>query len=574
MFVFAFVAGFKNLKNHPVTFLTISLWLFGTAFFIVFGIINLIKARRIEDQTAKPWIQPPQNRMQYTPEPESKRLERMTERLKAGEMSFIPWIYTFLTSKHPEIVRTAATTLANYVDPMDPKYLIRFDEQFRSCTSVEWSIDWSRVDISRIASILGKNKTFIWMMRLGTFNPNGYYREKCIRVLKSDPGSYIFLLIRLKDWVEEVRDAARQACNDISSLSFYELVNCLSALEKVKRSKRSDPYFLKELEAKLSDRIKELSPGFDRRYLKGFDVPTRRTLYRILLENKRLGKEDVKAILDSENHSQCLYYIMSLYIEKYDLTAEELDEFMDHKSVSVQRSAIEQKYKIFGNSWPGLENKLLSPSGPIRELARYILKKHDDFDCRTFYMEHFDPSVKKACIAGLGETGKPEDTAILMPFLEDTDAKAVRITLHAIAVLNGEKSAELYWKYLQDGRGNVVSQAFKEITRLDIKYGAKQIYELFEKTDSDPVKRKLANRLVREPYWERIPYILMLYSYGDEKIQSLIRLGLYWKHSYAYSGTTKANAAWILEILDDDKYQISGKVKEYIRFNLEHAVKK
>ena len=129
---------------------------------------------------------------------ESKRLERMTERLKAGEMNFIPWIYTFLTSKHPDIVRTAATTLANYVDSMDPKYLIRFDEQFRSCTSVEWSIDWSRVDISRIASILGKNKTFIWMMRLGTFNPNGYYREKCIRVLKSDPGSYIFLLIRLK----------------------------------------------------------------------------------------------------------------------------------------------------------------------------------------------------------------------------------------------------------------------------------------------------------------------------------------------------------------------------------------
>ena len=103
---------------------------------------------------------------------------------------------------------------------------------------------------------------------------------------------------------------------------------------------------------------------------------------------------------------------------------------------------------------------------------------------------------------------------------------------------------------------------------------AKQIYELFEKTDSDPVKRKLANRLVREPYWERIPYTLMLYSYGDENIQSLIRPGLYWKHTYAYSGTSKANAAWILEILDDDKYQISDKVKEHIRFNLEHAVKK
>lgn len=574
LFVFAYLAGSLDLKNHAVTIVTIALWMTGTAFFILFGIINLFKARHRDNQTYTRPAQSAQSNNNYTPVPESKRLAEMTERLKAGEMNYIPWIYTFLTSKHPEIVKTAATTLANFVDTMDPKYLIRFDEQFRSTTSIEWSIDWGKVDISRIASILGKDKTFIWMMRLGTFNPNGYYREKCVRILKSDPGSYIFLLIRLRDWVPEVREAARNACCDISMLSFYELVNCLSALDKVKRSGRVDVYFLRDLEKKISERIVQLSPGYSRSQLKGFDVPTRRALYRILLENKRLGKDEVKAILNSENQAQCLYYVMSLYIDSYELTAEELDEFMDHRSFSVQRKAIEQKYKLAGNSWPGLEDKLLSPSTPVRELARFILKKHEDFDCREYYLERFGSSDKKACIAGLGETGNIEDAARILPFLEDPDPATVKITLHALGNLGGEKYSGVFWKYLQDKRQNVAIQSFREITRFHIRYGAEQIYELIEKTDSDLLKVKLAYRLSHEAYWDRVPYALMLYSHEDEKVRETVRLALAWKRTYAYSGTTEANAKRILEILDDEKYQIRDSVKEYVRFNLEHAVKK
>ncbi len=568
-FVVFYLAVHLHLPNHPSTMLAIMLWIFGTAVFTAFGIVYLFKSKRRNNAVTTPQTQ---KTNQYVPEPESVRLARLTEKLKAGEINNLPWIYTFLTSKDPDIVRTAATTLANYVDTMDPKYLVSFDERFRSYTSMEWSIDWGSVDISRMKSVIGNEKTFLWVMRLGTFNPNGYYREKCINRIAKDPGSYIFLLIRLKDWVAEVRAAARKACNDIVSLSFYELVNCLSSLEKVKRSERADAYFLRDLEARLSERIMLLSPGFEKRYLKGFDVPTRRALYRILLENKRLGKDEVKGILTSENNSQCLYYVMSLYISQYGLTAEELDEFIDHKSFTVQRKAIEQKYDLTGKPWPGLESKLLSPSAPIRELARYILKKHENTDCRAFYIEHLDSSNKCVCIAGIGETGKAEDAEFIMPFLEDSDTRIVKAALHALANLGGDSLKDVFWKYLQDDRQNVAIQAFREITRLGIRYGAKQIYDLFCKTDSQLLKIKLIYRLSHEAYWDRVPYALMLYYDSDYKIRDTVRIALAWKHTNAYAGTTEENAAFIRKILNDKRYKIDEDLKTRILFNLEHTV--
>ena len=584
LFAFAYLAEVLDLKkDQQAALLMGSIWIIGTAVFLILGIVNLVRARINHPQAAiqmavtsnpAPQPRPPHVRCNINHLTDKQMLEHLITKLKAGEINNLPWIYTFVTSPDPDIVKTAAAALANYVDTMDPKYLISFDEQFRSYTSVEWSIDWSKVDIARMEKIIDDEKTFLWIMRIGTFSPNGYYREKCIKRLHSDSGSFIFLLIRLRDWVSEVRNAAKKACYDISSLDFHELVNCLSALEKVKRSERVDAFYLRELETRISERIAKLSPGFEKVNLKRYDVPTRRVLYRILLENNRLTKDEVRIVLNSENQAQCLYYIMSLYIEKYDLTAEELDEYIDHKSASVQRRAIEQKYKLTGNSWPGLENKLLSPSAPVRELARFILKKHEKFDCRKFYMEHLDSSDRKACIAGLGETGLSEDAVLLMPFLEDPDASIVKTTLHALGSCSGESLSEVFWKYLQDERENVAMQAFREITKLNIRYGSKQIYELFQKTDSDILKIKLVYRLSHETYWDRIPYALMLYSHSDDTIRHTVRHALVWNNAKGYSSTTEENAKFITEVLNDDRYKIDEKVKKAVLFNLEHTSRK
>ena len=171
LFAFAYLAEVLDLKkDQQAALLMGSIWIIGTAVFLILGIVNLVRARTNHPQAAVPMVIVPQPRPQQQPRPQPVRsyINHMTERqmlenlitkLKAGEINNIPWVYTYLTSQDPSIVRYAATTLANYVDTMDPKYLIKFDEQFRSCTSVEWSINWSLVDISQMESIIGDEKT-------------------------------------------------------------------------------------------------------------------------------------------------------------------------------------------------------------------------------------------------------------------------------------------------------------------------------------------------------------------------------------------------------------------------------
>lgn len=65
-------------------------------------------------------------------------------------------------------------------------HLIRLDERFRETTSLEWFTKWREVDPGKIEKNVADRGAFLWILRLGTFHPNGYYREKCVRRLLTE----------------------------------------------------------------------------------------------------------------------------------------------------------------------------------------------------------------------------------------------------------------------------------------------------------------------------------------------------------------------------------------------------
>lgn len=504
---------------------------------------------------------------------ESERLAEAIAKLETDKY-YLHHVYEFVVSEDVMISNIAADAVARHMKLFDARELIRFEEDFRKCTSMGWSVVWKDIDIADLEDRISDKEQFLWVMRLGTFHPDGYYREKCLRRLESDPASYFFMLLRLRDWVYEIRAAANKACSDISGLGFDDLISCLAALEKVRRSERANVFDMRRLDKKISDRIRELAPAFDRKLIRNYDVLTRRALYRILLDNRQLSKDEVRGLLLSEKYSQNQLLIMTMFIEQYELTLDELDEFLEHKSITVQRKALDHKYSLVGGPWPGLEEKLLSPSNHLRDMVRFILEKHTDIDCRAYYIERLDSADRKICILGIGETGKPEDAELIKPFLDDPRAGIVKNALHALSGLGGGKYKDIYWNFLTDSRPTIVLQAYREITNNRIRYGAEEIFELFDRSSSELLKRKLSYMLIREAYWDRAPYLLMLFSYEDEKIRSIVRRGLIWKVSYSYSAVTDDRANWIRTILDSPEYQITDRTRVNILFNLDHAVKK
>ena len=532
------------------------------------GLFAKIVNRATEKTRARNLVVNERDTYQLTNE---ERLARAIAELEAGHDSWLPWVYSFLAYRDTMLVRTAADTVSNYMKKLSTKQVIQWDDRFRSYSTIEYFVNWKTVNVSSIKMKIRDDETFRWVMRLGTFHPNGYFRENCIKELASDPASYPYLLLRLKDWVSEVRMAAVNACSDVSKLGPEDLMSCLSALEKVRRSARISSFDTNEIEKKIAGRIGEFSAVIGKDLISKQSEDTRRSLYRILLENKLISRDEVCGLLNAEKNFQNQRYIIKTYIERYEVPVEELDEFLEHKSTAVQRCAIEKKFAMTEKSWDGLEDKLLSPSFQIRETARYILSKDRNLDCRSYYIEHLNGDEAKYSILGLGETGKPEDAEFLMKYLEDPRALIVRNTLHSLGRLCGQELSELYWKYLTDERASVVKQAYINISGSHIRYGAKRIYELLENTYSESLKKKLLCLLTRESYWDRVPYLLMLYDPKDKDLHYLLDKGL--SSSVVYSGVSEKQAKWICEILDDKKYEIPAKIDSIVRFALSYSRK-
>ncbi len=234
--------------------------------------------------------------------------------------------------------------------------------------------------------------------------------------------------------------------------------------------------------------------------------------------------------------------------------------------------ALEYKYRILGNYWNGLETLLLSSSSSIRELVRHILTKHTDIDIHKYYLENLSlkSSIKK-CILGLGETGKEDDIELLSGYLENSDQFVVRSALHAIGLIKKDSADEIFWKYLQDERLPVRAQAYREICTYKIRYGAKRLYELFNKTEIRACREKIACLLNRERAWDRLPYVLMLYSYEDERIGTIIRRGVNGRSLYGSIPAEKAE--WIKSIMEDEKYQIPEEIRKSINFDSKYVTK-
>lgn len=499
-------------------------------------------------------------------------IKQAAEELKQGKQSCLSVLYQALALNNAEILNYASSEIAEYMRGLDSNQIIRLDECFRQYSSLEWGVSWEKADLEIWEKNISDRENYLWMLRLGTFHPNGYFREKCICRLTGDNESVKFLFLRLNDWVLPVRKAAEDVVVSwIPRLKAEELIVCLPYLEKVKRGMRRDQILLQELEDSIAVWIEKQLERVNLKNIGRYEIKARKNLYRILLERSILKKGEVNEVLKREKNGQCQFMIMILLLKNYELSVEELDTYLNYKSKVVQRKVLEQKYSILKTYWDGLELLLLAASKSVREQVRYILEKHTDIDALAYYKERLDTSKRKICILGIGECGNEADADSLLKYLEDSEVSIVKSTLQSISNLLGMKAEAIFWKYLQDERPTVQRAAYRGIATNNIVYGAKTVYELFIHTESLLLKEKLAHQFLRERSWDALPYVLMLYCYEEENIREIIRRGAHSRSVYAK--VSQEEAKHIRDILYNDKYGIPESLKKSIEFDLKFVVR-
>lgn len=304
-----------------------------------------------------------------------------------------------------------------------------------------------------------------------------------------------------------------------------------------------------------------------------YEISVKNAIYRFVYQNDVLNLSKLERLLLLEKSSYGKGLLVQAVFKHPDCTKEKIFQYLSDRSSVVRYYALKQYYDICRNVWPDLEWMLLDKARKIRDYAGYILKKHADFDVLGFYKEQLNREKSKAAIWGIGENGTAAELAVLSPYLEVGDVHLQKVALQAYGMIAREQGEEVYWTFLQNTEPLLFVQAYRLLVKYDVKYGAKPVFELYEKCTELPAADYLIRLLVREPSWKRMPYLLLLCDAErlSENMKKLIFFAI--QHRSMYGSITSQEAEVIRKRLEEKSKCFSEKVVEDILWDMKFVTK-
>lgn len=477
--------------------------------------------------------------------------------------------YQVLNYQNQKMIVRLGNIGNDYLSTMNIPQIIKAGERWRNYTSMLWSIDWQNIDIQTISDYFFKKDGYVSLLIMGCFHSSGYFREKCLNILVDYPNTLVFIMIRMNDWVEEVRDKAYALSYwRISESLLDELIDASYVFIKLKKSKRRQQAQLDDIEKHYIKRLSKLLIELNIHNFMQKDECIRKAFYQITLEYGLLSYQLIEELLNIEKNSFCLLLITKSFIQSDEMNQDKLYTYLHHLNFYVRKEAMLCYYERNQRIWKGIENDLLDKSHAIREYVRFLLKKHTQINILEYYHDHLPDPI---AILGISEVGTSQDIDILLPYLESEQERIVKVTIQALSRLMKEKGQDIYWRFLLDERMTLSKAAFQSIKKNKVHYTAQVVYETYQKVSIEHHSRYLLMILLEEDSWERLPYLLELYHYPYEKMRQLIHLRVNQRNPY--KKVSKQLKEKIMNSLMNQKNDIPHNVQKSILFDLKFVCK-
>ncbi len=499
------------------------------------------------------------------------------EKLETGEENRLAALYPVLLSDDKALVNQVAGVIHTYMNSLDAAKIIRLDRQFRQYTSMEWMIDWKKVLPAGLADSIVNRQARLNVMRLGTLHPNGYFRERCMRILEEDEESFGYIVLRLNDWVRQVRETAYGILADkLDGIKTDTAVGMIPFISCTKKGERYVYQQFQEIEEKLSEKILTHLQEISLDQIRSYPPVTKRFLYKVLLSPDVLSKQDAERLLTREKSGNEKQLVIRLILQKYECSEAQIEGYLQNKSPIVRQKALAVKYERLGSAWEGIEKYLLDTAGGIRSDVCYILRRHTDFDILAYYKQKLHTSKEAVAILGIGENGSVKDADMLIEYLYADRPGLVKNAMKALSGLGAVKIgavnlSDIYWEYLHGADTSVAKAAYNAIMKCGISYGAERIYKAYISCKNVSVRKYLIRMLIREPSWERLPYLLLVYEPHNGR-EDCTQFWIYRAivSRSVYAGITREWADFITETVNKRKSVLSDTLKKEIMFDLEH----
>jgi HEAT repeat protein len=442
----------------------------------------------------------------------------------------IPDIVLLLLDRDSDVARSAASAVSALVEVLRPEDLPWLDQVMRERSPYNWSYPspWTELKPGQLKLLQRFEEESVFALGVASMHYSGYVRDEALRKLSDtqDGTELPFLLLRLNDWVQPVRQTAL-ALVRLRVTSKYApffvmniaLVNRLrlarrgeqegivGEIEQLLRSEEGRTALLTGL-ASTDYQVKRAC------YKLGFGAES---LHQIQLVEKALSEQDPAIRLQGAQRIASLSDPKS--VEQL-LSRAQKDRF-----AQVRRTVIETlctKFQDKEQQW--LEEALMDNHPSVRGYAQFQLGKEGSFKLRKFYIDALDRSeatTLPAVISGLGETGAVSDSDLVVPHLSSQIPRVRRAVLRTLARLKADAFVDVFQRYLSDDSRSVSREAMKGLSKTLHLTTGETLWSVFANAQELHVRRNVLFLIARLSKWESISYLLSACDSDAESLRNL-----------------------------------------------------
>lgn len=470
---------------------------------------------------------------------------------------------SFFAAHNNKKKQAVMSQIAQALSDFDIKQMIWVDNHFREDSDYYFysQVSWDKMHVAREEYSYLTDREYYYFIVLGSFHPNGYFRQKCLKSMKNVEDTLPYFILRMNDWAEAVRqEAYKGALIRAGSAHPAELFQSMPAVFKVKNSMRRSDRHLQEIEEAVTKQLKEYIPEMDLNEITSYSLSVRNAFCRFICRHEVLDRTKMEMVMQKEKSIFAKRILIHAIIRRFGLQETDYNRYIRDKSSAVRRHAAEMWYSVRKDIWNGAEGLLMDECKAVRELARFMIERHTEISIVDFYLSELEKRESYIAVLGIGENGDKDHAQYVMPYLQSRQPKMVKAALLSLSNLLKEEGQELYAKYLQADEPALIKIAFMSSRKWGVHHGVDFLKQSFLQSNNPNVKRYALLLLVKEPGWKKVSCLLDLCEIKEEPYHSIIRSGMWVKSMYCSASN---------ELADELEQKIECHRKEFSQYEYE-----
>jgi len=455
-------------------------------------------------------------------------MQRLAEVIQAGD---VVYVIPIVMARDRTLARMAADAVQRVVSGLSPGELVELDHTVRSWLrhnrpgKGSFLGHWYDLDLRGVAYLAGCGDAAVSLLGLASYHRIGHVRQRAVELLARlrDGSELPFLLIRLNDWVPQVRRAAEKAVRErIVPEYASHFLRCMPLLLRLEGWRRRDRTPLLDWTALTADTAwrDALAAG-----MISDDRGTRRECLRqTILADPSTAQQLLQGALGDRDTGVRMWAVEQIASQAdLDGLRAMLPLVLATGSVSSRGRAIMVYLDKLPDEAPAvLHEALLDSHSSIREMARFYMGKQGEGDFATLYrraLAEAEGPRLRAAIGGLGEVGKTDDVDRLSGFLAHAFPRVRVAAVRAIARLDAKANVGRLIDAVADASPRVSRQALKCVEGHVGARWADALRELLRRTPHSHVKRNCLTLIARCGKWAGLPLLLEACLDEDEAVR-------------------------------------------------------